>query len=260
VDPLTGSYPWNSPYAFSENRVIDGVELEGKEYVHYYVFLNNEGTVVTKVIAEDFRNMSNRQIKLTHGMSGSEFYKEYSQSFGPEGRGVKYTYFSDYGSAGFYQNGISEMFVKDNRFYKHGIYYGPGCPTVNGTRFEQGKGVNDYDYSLDPIDEVDEMARKHDQEYDFDGYGDNGSWLFPASLTDYQTIEADRGFVQELKDYIERASQEGYVDNWTEKAPSQEALDAAKTAISYFENIIIPIKEGRKKLDEMDETYYQKND
>jgi RHS repeat-associated protein len=31
LDPMQISYPWNSPYAFSENRVIDGVELEGKE-------------------------------------------------------------------------------------------------------------------------------------------------------------------------------------------------------------------------------------
>ncbi|MEO9797817.1 MAG: RHS repeat-associated core domain-containing protein, partial [Crocinitomicaceae bacterium] len=31
VDPLAGKYPHNSPYAFSENRVIDGVELEGLE-------------------------------------------------------------------------------------------------------------------------------------------------------------------------------------------------------------------------------------
>lgn len=31
VDPLAGSYSYNSPYAFSENRVIDGVELEGLE-------------------------------------------------------------------------------------------------------------------------------------------------------------------------------------------------------------------------------------
>lgn len=31
VDPLFRSFPWNSPYAFSENRVIDGVELEGLE-------------------------------------------------------------------------------------------------------------------------------------------------------------------------------------------------------------------------------------
>jgi RHS repeat-associated protein len=33
VDPLAPKYPHNSPYAFSENRVIDGVELEGLEYL-----------------------------------------------------------------------------------------------------------------------------------------------------------------------------------------------------------------------------------
>ncbi len=32
LDPLATSYPWNSPYAFAENRVIDGVELEGREW------------------------------------------------------------------------------------------------------------------------------------------------------------------------------------------------------------------------------------
>lgn len=39
IDPLTAEYPHNSPYAFSENRVIDGVELEGLE-----VNLVNGGT------------------------------------------------------------------------------------------------------------------------------------------------------------------------------------------------------------------------
>src|SRR5690554_4169297 len=34
VDPLAKDYPWNSPYAFSENRVLDGVELEGLEWSH----------------------------------------------------------------------------------------------------------------------------------------------------------------------------------------------------------------------------------
>lgn len=31
VDPLASSYPWNSPYSFSENKVIDHIELEGRE-------------------------------------------------------------------------------------------------------------------------------------------------------------------------------------------------------------------------------------
>lgn len=33
IDPLAAKYPHNSPYAFSENRVIDGIELEGLEVV-----------------------------------------------------------------------------------------------------------------------------------------------------------------------------------------------------------------------------------
>jgi RHS repeat-associated protein len=34
VDPLAASYPWNSAYAFAENRVIDGKDLEGLEYAN----------------------------------------------------------------------------------------------------------------------------------------------------------------------------------------------------------------------------------
>ncbi|WNJ21515.1 hypothetical protein [Pontibacter sp. G13] len=41
IDPLAPDYPHNSPYAFSENRVIDGVELEGLE-VHV---LNDESEI-----------------------------------------------------------------------------------------------------------------------------------------------------------------------------------------------------------------------
>jgi RHS repeat-associated protein len=32
IDPLFKSYSWNSPYAFAENRPIDGIDLEGKEW------------------------------------------------------------------------------------------------------------------------------------------------------------------------------------------------------------------------------------
>ncbi|WP_136464900.1 RHS repeat protein [Flagellimonas onchidii] len=33
LDPLSSDYPHNSPFAFAENRVIDGIELEGAEYL-----------------------------------------------------------------------------------------------------------------------------------------------------------------------------------------------------------------------------------
>ena len=33
VDPLEKQYAWNSPYSFATNRVIDGVDLDGLEYL-----------------------------------------------------------------------------------------------------------------------------------------------------------------------------------------------------------------------------------
>jgi RHS repeat-associated protein len=43
VDPLAAKYPYNSTYAFSENRVIDGVELEGLEWE---ATNDNEGNII----------------------------------------------------------------------------------------------------------------------------------------------------------------------------------------------------------------------
>jgi hypothetical protein len=42
VDPLAGSYSYNSPYAFSENVVIDCIELEGLEKINHMVYSKKE--------------------------------------------------------------------------------------------------------------------------------------------------------------------------------------------------------------------------
>ena len=33
VDPLVQQFAWNSPYSYAMNRVIDGIDLEGLEYL-----------------------------------------------------------------------------------------------------------------------------------------------------------------------------------------------------------------------------------
>ncbi|KIA91798.1 MULTISPECIES: hypothetical protein [unclassified Flavobacterium] len=38
IDPLFRKYPHNSTYAFSENRVMDGIELEGAEHLNMHVY------------------------------------------------------------------------------------------------------------------------------------------------------------------------------------------------------------------------------
>jgi len=42
VDPLAPEYPWNSTYAFAENRVIDGIDLEGMEWAQTITSYENK--------------------------------------------------------------------------------------------------------------------------------------------------------------------------------------------------------------------------
>ncbi len=55
VDPLYTKYPWNSNYAFSENRVIDMIELEGLESSAEWrwSFWNPSAAITIKINAEE---------------------------------------------------------------------------------------------------------------------------------------------------------------------------------------------------------------
>ena len=46
LDPLSKNFPWNSPYSFAENKVIQFIELEGKEIQRPAYFDNNRGLVM----------------------------------------------------------------------------------------------------------------------------------------------------------------------------------------------------------------------
>jgi RHS repeat-associated protein len=56
LDPLKAKFAWNSPYAFSSNNVIHGVELEGLEVSPYMeknkykpVFVEGSGSVIKRI-------------------------------------------------------------------------------------------------------------------------------------------------------------------------------------------------------------------
>ncbi len=57
TDPLEAKYPHNSPYAFSENRVIDGVELEGLEVVLTHgTFAKRSDKAIFTLDKADYKN------------------------------------------------------------------------------------------------------------------------------------------------------------------------------------------------------------
>ncbi len=83
VDPLAPEYPHNSPYAFSENRVIASVELEGLE-AHD---LNN-GTQVYGPYSSTHIDDLNQKSTNSNGVSGQSYSVNYSLTEGRNSEGL----------------------------------------------------------------------------------------------------------------------------------------------------------------------------
>ena len=80
VDPLTKEYVYNSPYAFSENRVIDGIELEGLEYLYsgdgkFLKKLGKSNDIIIQTKSHTFKNIEGKTVQQ-HGIFSSFEIKE----------------------------------------------------------------------------------------------------------------------------------------------------------------------------------------
>lgn len=79
VDPLSKEYPWNSTYAFAENRVIDGKDLEGKEWKS--VTTENGTKLTCTIVLVNMSSLSEKEVtKLVKDMK-----KEFKKHFSGEG-------------------------------------------------------------------------------------------------------------------------------------------------------------------------------
>ncbi|MBK8486376.1 MAG: hypothetical protein IPL48_01180 [Bacteroidetes bacterium] len=89
VDPLAPQFAYNSPYAFSENRVIDAIELEGLEK---YIIINDyyEGsltkTTIIRAVNEDYieQNLQIRNIVAKPSINYSIYQVLVIDRFSPE--------------------------------------------------------------------------------------------------------------------------------------------------------------------------------
>ena len=77
IDPLSPEYPHNSPYAFSENRVTDMIELEGLEAVHPDAAKNTNDVQIkvvdSKTINENYYAEENYVSTYTENLISHEF-------------------------------------------------------------------------------------------------------------------------------------------------------------------------------------------
>ena len=132
MDPLALGYPHNSPYAFSENRVIDGIDLEGAEYYTIHLKPTTVGGKKVLTVVD---------IERHHNGNGSH---------GPLGPGVAYVAYNSKGKP-------EKPKLLENRW---GVWQGEHNPL---TFWEAEPRAL---YEITPIDAVDLGAYLHDQRYD----------------------------------------------------------------------------------------------
>jgi RHS repeat-associated protein len=177
VDPLFASFPHNSPFAFSENRVVDGIELEGREYQTIKHIIN------TKTKLEVRR-------ESTYHYSDEEVDDWYVIGFANGKRGVMHTYYDTEGnriSTPRWDQQQSGYFSADSKG-RHGYYSGSGCITFTG--------YGDYNFYHPALDIPDEIAKVHDM-----AYAEIADYL--NFVSDVRTLDADVAMLQSLKAYMQ---------------------------------------------------------
>ena len=242
VDPLAKSYPHNSPYAFSENRVTDGVDLEGLEYVTMHVLINKDGSQTEISRTNHYLIMDDADVQRVHG-DVDKFYKEFSAPFESEGRGVKYVYYV-VGTDGLpVENGKTDWQSQqsfklnpidpNSRLTRHGMWAGAGGI------IRPGADPNVYpncDESFGFIDEIDRLAKDHDLFYNYAGYKDGDARKNNFSAEAIQADKAFLGGVETFLNNVNEAKKNGseYIDPVTNRPASAEAIATARAAIVLF--------------------------
>lgn len=131
IDPLAAKYPYNSTYAFSENVVINAVELEGKE--RNYVF--NSAYLSTKALTA-IKTMNYDELKeYMDNLVGTLFSSQESLEYAKKMLGEKFEE-----SPGYNSNGTTPLSY--------------GNRAVKGT-YESNKTAFDYFYVRLVIDNGD---------------------------------------------------------------------------------------------------------
>jgi hypothetical protein len=203
IDPLFREYPHNSPYAFSENRVIDGVELEGLEYY-------------TVHIKQDINGNRSLMKVFSHRVT--------KNGYGKLGKGVAYQFHTVIrsGSSKGIESGYTIM--KENL---HGVYQGGNNPKKLWEKINPKTGDYPDDYSLPAIDETDATAKQHDLDYD----RDNLAGL--SGILDDKSTSANETYNKSANKIIEK-QKKGGKDAVTGKPVTVETAEAAKFGKKWF--------------------------
>jgi RHS repeat-associated protein len=257
VDPLTSSYPMLTPYQFASNRPIDGIDLDGLEYVKNRVTIDAQ---TGEVLA---------QKEVWHN-------PEHHNVYGAMGPGVLYEITVFHSELKVVKEDHIQRFIARNGGAlgvrtEYGNYYGETALKV--VTSDGSLGRTD-DYTLSAVDAVDNFAKTHDQGYDAVG-ADGETGLF----SDWGTTPADEAAAMGWRNFLEKYDA-GDIDPFSHQQITKEEVQAAfggealfshvikgkKTEISDFIRVYHPAyahkdamtpRNGPKKVQEIRDYHYQ---
>jgi len=227
VDPLAGKYPWNSPYAFSENRVINGFELEGLEYATYTITtLNGHFQNIRLETDYELKNKATKGAGIQYN-----YIHNYTGDYKIKNSNISASEFLRERGNSSYHNRIvrtekKEIFDKNY----HGLYVGPDNPELPELITSQGKYTN---YGLAPVDILDAAAKQHDKDYDkVNAKGIHGA------VIDVNTVPADIDLVKRANGVIEMYKNKE-IDPYTKKAVSKSTYSMALKVKNSFTALVM---------------------
>jgi RHS repeat-associated protein len=238
VDPLTKCFAMLTPYQYASNRPIDGIDLDGLEYITFHVKITKASggkPAFSIFYKEDYRGMSAEAMASIHNNPdyATDFYKLFSESFGPEGRGFKWVYFDENGNQ--IGNPVWQMRQSRSLYFNggnSGYFSGAGSITKFGPGPEGGaysELSNNYDFSYEPMSFSDAISKRHDMLQE-QNINQTQGWL-----EDVRTLKSDRILLSDAK--------RGIIFNQTN---SREDL-IRTTNITIFFSAVIRYKEWKKQ-------------
>jgi RHS repeat-associated protein len=189
VDPLADKYVYQSPFNFSENRLIDGRELEGLEYISIHHFANGTDGIKMHYKSTD------KAIEKINGTTAGSYN---AASYGPLGKGVIHYYYKSDGTINNSKTRWDNQRIDNaSKAANHGLYSGPGCITDR---------YGNYDFNRQPIDWADAIAKKHDMDY---ATATSSGPKYAGYLEDTRTVQADRDMIFRVGNILQDIEESG---------------------------------------------------
>ena len=208
TDPLASSYPMLTPYQFASNRPIDGIDVDGLEYLTYVLnFYAGQADPVINIVHYDPENHRN---------------------YGSKGPGIQYA-INQWTENGSKLSSNQRIFYpREQGLTTYGLYYGSkGLFSIN----RRGEFSSENDYTAPPIDAVDYGAWRHDRQYGAVGAAGGRSLFFDLAST-----PADEAAVTYWKQIVD--AEVGDTDPFNFQPISKAEKTAAKRGVTLFGGIV----------------------